>query len=83
MSLGQEEKGYLAQVWDWVTRTNGPNADATESIDSAGSFTILQVERMIEGGEIFDALSLAAMCHLQILLRRDKDLRQKLKYELK
>ena len=32
-----EEKGYLAQLWDWLTRRGGPSADDVQSIDTDGT----------------------------------------------
>ncbi len=32
-----EEKGYLAQLWDWLTRRGGPSVDDVQSIDTDGT----------------------------------------------
>ena len=32
-----EEKGIIAQAWDWVTGASGPQADEIESVDADGS----------------------------------------------
>ena len=37
-----EEKGFLSQVWDWVTGTGGPSAGEIESFDTDGS--VLETE---------------------------------------
>lgn len=54
--------------------------DESEQITEARSFTFREIENLIQRGEIFDALSLAALCLLQILLRRDAKLRESLHY---
>ncbi|MGB7210779.1 MAG: Ig-like domain-containing protein, partial [Pyrinomonadaceae bacterium] len=36
-AVSPEEKGFLSQVWDWVTGTGGPSAGEIESLDTDGS----------------------------------------------
>ncbi len=36
-SVEPEEKGYIAQIWNWLTGTGGPSAGDIESIDTDGS----------------------------------------------
>ncbi|MBC7900380.1 MAG: hypothetical protein H7070_10045, partial [Saprospiraceae bacterium] len=45
-AFSSEEKGLIAQAWDWVTGASGPQADEIESVDSDGS--VLETETIAE-----------------------------------
>ena len=46
LSVVNEEKGILEQVWDWVTGAGGPSAGGTESVNADG--TVAEVETISE-----------------------------------